>query len=48
VLFTFKNQTALLPPRSNGKTKGCSCSCCSSWWWAWGCPKHVELYINDK
>jgi len=20
----------------------------SSWWWAWGCPKHVELYINVK
>jgi hypothetical protein len=19
-----------------------------SWWWAWGCPKHVELYLNDK
>jgi hypothetical protein len=39
--------TALLPPRSNGKTRGCYCSC-SSWWWAWGCPKHVELYLNDK
>jgi len=20
----------------------------SSWWWAWGLPKHVELYINVK
>jgi hypothetical protein len=20
----------------------------SSWWWAWGCPKHVELYLNNK
>jgi hypothetical protein len=20
----------------------------SSWWWAWRCPKHVELYLNDK
>ena len=20
----------------------------SSWWWAWGCPKHVEPYLNDK
>jgi len=20
----------------------------SSWWWAWGCPKHVELYMNVK
>jgi len=20
----------------------------SSWWWAWGRPKHVELYINVK
>jgi hypothetical protein len=20
----------------------------SSWWWAWGCPKHIELYLNDK
>jgi len=20
----------------------------SSWWWAWGCPKHVELYLNDE
>ena len=20
----------------------------SSWWWAWGCPKHVELYLNDR
>jgi hypothetical protein len=20
----------------------------SSWWWAWGPPKHVELYLNDK
>jgi hypothetical protein len=20
----------------------------SFWWWAWGCPKHVELYLNDK
>jgi hypothetical protein len=20
----------------------------SSWWWAWGCPIHVELYLNDK
>jgi hypothetical protein len=19
----------------------------SSWWWAWWCPKHVELYLND-
>jgi len=18
----------------------------SSWWWAWGRPKHVELYIR--
>jgi len=21
---------------------------CSSWWWAWRCPKRVELYLNDK
>ena len=20
----------------------------SSWWWAWGCPKYVELYLNDR
>ena len=20
----------------------------SSWWWAWGCPKHVARYLNDK
>ena len=20
----------------------------SSWWWAWGCQKNVELYLNDK
>ena len=20
----------------------------NSWWWAWGCLKHVELYLNDK
>jgi hypothetical protein len=20
----------------------------SSWWWVWGCPKHVELYLNDS
>jgi hypothetical protein len=20
----------------------------SSWWWAWRCPKHVELYWNDR
>jgi len=20
----------------------------SSWWWAWGCPKHVKLYLNDE
>jgi hypothetical protein len=20
----------------------------SSWWWTWGCPKHVGLYLNDK
>jgi len=20
----------------------------SSWWWAWGCLEHVELYLNDK
>jgi hypothetical protein len=20
----------------------------SSWWWAWGRPKHVELYLNDR
>jgi len=20
----------------------------SSWWWAWGRPKHVEPYINVK
>jgi len=39
--------TALLLPRSNGKTRCCYCSC-SSWWWAWGCPKHVELYLNDQ
>jgi hypothetical protein len=19
-----------------------------SWWWAWGSPKHVELYLNDR
>jgi hypothetical protein len=19
-----------------------------SWWWAWGCQKHVELYLNDR
>jgi hypothetical protein len=19
-----------------------------SWWWAWGCPKQAELYLNDK
>jgi len=34
--------TALLSP-----TRGCCCSC-SSWWWAWGCPKHVELYLNEN
>ena len=33
-------RTALLSP-----TRGC---CCSSWWWVWGCPKHVELYLNDN
>ena len=38
---------ALLPPRSDGKTRGCYCNC-GSWWWAWGCPKHIELYLNDK
>jgi len=21
---------------------------CSSWRWTWGCPNHVELYLNDK
>jgi len=20
----------------------------SSWWWAVGCPKHVELYLNEE
>jgi hypothetical protein len=20
----------------------------SSWWWARGCPKHVEMYLNDE
>jgi hypothetical protein len=20
----------------------------SSWWWAWRCPKHAELYLNDR
>jgi hypothetical protein len=20
----------------------------SSWWWTWGCPKHVELYLKDR
>jgi hypothetical protein len=20
----------------------------SLWWWAWGCPKHVEPYLNDE
>jgi hypothetical protein len=20
----------------------------SSWWWTWECPKHVELYFNDR
>ena len=20
----------------------------SSWWWAWGCPKYVGLYLNDR
>jgi len=20
----------------------------SSWWWTWECPKHIELYLNDK
>jgi len=29
-------------------TSDCSCSCCSSRWWAWGCPKHVDMYLNDK
>jgi hypothetical protein len=19
-----------------------------SWWWAWGCSKHVDLYLNDR
>ena len=36
---TRPRSTALLSPCSNGKTRGCYCSCCSSWWWAWGCPK---------
>ena len=40
--------TALLPLRSHGKTRGCYCSCCSSWWRVWECPKQVELYLNDK
>jgi len=35
----------VLSPRSEGKTRSCYCSCCSSWWWAWGCPKPVELYL---
>jgi len=29
----------------NRYTRDCYYSCCSSWWWAWGCPKHVELYL---
>jgi hypothetical protein len=40
--------TARPSPRYEGKTRGCYCSCCSSWWWAWGCPNHVELYFNAQ
>ena len=43
---TTTNSTAITKLRQ--KTRGCYCSCCSSWWWPWGCLKHVELYLNDK
>ena len=46
--LAWPRPTALLSPCSNGKTRGCYCSCCSSWWCALGNPKHVELYINVK
>jgi hypothetical protein len=41
--------TALLLPRSNGKPEAATAVVgCSSWWWARGCPKHVELYLNAR
>jgi hypothetical protein len=40
--------TALLPPRSKGKNHRLPLQLLSSWWWAWGRPKHAELYINFK
>jgi len=43
---TMTDGTAITKLRR--KTRGCYCSCCNSWWWAWGCPKHVELNLNDK
>jgi hypothetical protein len=43
---TTTNRAAITKLRR--QTRGCYCSCCSSWWWAWGCPKHVERYLNDK
>jgi len=41
---TTTNSTAITKLRR--QTRGCYCNCCSSWWWAWGCQKHVELYIR--
>jgi hypothetical protein len=39
--------TALLPPRSYGNQR-LLLQLIGSWWCARWCPKHVELYLNDK
>jgi len=35
--------TVRLPPRYEGKNQSLLLQLLSSWWWAWECPKHVEL-----
>jgi hypothetical protein len=37
----------LLPPHSKVKPEAVN-AVVSSWWWAWRCLKHVELYLNVK
>jgi len=46
---TTTNRIATTTPQR--QTRGCYCSFCSSWWWAWGCPQtcwavHKRQIIN--
>jgi hypothetical protein len=40
-------QTKLLLPRPTINRRRLR-QLISSWWWTWGCPKHVELCLSDR